>query len=101
MPRGGPGRQSRTRRTCENHPALSRKLAPDASHVSLFRELLVNLALRRLDPEVPMISITSFNEWHTLQFLFNRGPAPPPPFPGCGAAQPGRLGCESFPPCGR
>lgn len=37
---------------------------------------------------------------HGLEFLFLGGPAPPEPFPGCGADPGGDgLGCVFFPPC--
>ena len=52
------------RRTCADNPALSRQLAPGEAHTSLFRELLLNVALPKIDGDLPLIAITSFNEWH-------------------------------------
>jgi hypothetical protein len=36
---------------------------------------------------------------YLLTFNFLGGPSPPPPFPGCGAGEETKLGCESYPPC--
>ncbi|MBN1421243.1 MAG: hypothetical protein JXP34_20890 [Planctomycetes bacterium] len=52
------------RRTCADNPALPRALAAGRAHTSLFEELLVDVALPRLDPDLPLLAVTSFNEWH-------------------------------------
>jgi len=53
-----------TRRTCADNPAMSRRLTTDGGPTSLFREVLREIALPHTDSELPLISITSFNEWH-------------------------------------
>jgi len=65
FPSCAPGFNDRAiRRTCADHPAMSRRLSPSSPEGSLFRELFGNLAMKHLDSEIPFISITSFNEWH-------------------------------------
>jgi hypothetical protein len=52
------------RRTCADNPAFPRRLSPAGAPTSLFRETFAETALRHLDPEIPLVAITSFNEWH-------------------------------------
>ncbi|MEQ8768662.1 MAG: carboxypeptidase regulatory-like domain-containing protein [Planctomycetota bacterium] len=52
------------RRVCTDHPALPPRISADADPISLFRETFGKTALENVDPELSMISITSFNEWH-------------------------------------
>jgi glycoprotein endo-alpha-1,2-mannosidase len=52
------------RRVCADNPALPRKVAANDTSQSFFREVFVQTALAHLDAEVPLVAITSFNEWH-------------------------------------
>ncbi|HZN58961.1 MAG TPA: hypothetical protein VFD71_12855, partial [Planctomycetota bacterium] len=65
FPSCAPGFNDRAiRRTCEDHPALARRLTESSAPTSLFEATFVRTALREVDAEVPLVSITSFNEWH-------------------------------------
>ncbi|MBI4600786.1 MAG: hypothetical protein HY721_02385 [Planctomycetes bacterium] len=65
FPSCAPGFNDRAiRRTCANNPALSRQLTSSGDGLSHFRAVFKDIALSRLDEEVPLVSITSFNEWH-------------------------------------
>jgi hypothetical protein len=65
FPSCAPGFNDRAiRRTCANHPTLSRRLTAESAPTSLFQELFRNLCLAQVDAEFPLIAITSFNEWH-------------------------------------
>jgi hypothetical protein len=65
IPSCAPGFNDRAiRRTCADHPALPRQLASGDEPTSLFREVFAGISLSRVDAAVPLVSITSFNEWH-------------------------------------
>lgn len=65
FPSCAPGFNDRAiRRTCANNPAFSRRLTQDGSPTSLFRETFGRTALESVDAELPLICVTSFNEWH-------------------------------------
>ena len=63
IPNAMPGYNDRGVRPAENHYVIPRALAPGASITSLF-ERSVDLARRFADPALPIVTITSFNEWH-------------------------------------
>jgi glycoprotein endo-alpha-1,2-mannosidase len=65
FPSCAPGFNDRSvRRVCANNPALPRRVTPGDGPTSLFREVFTKTALQHLDDEFPLVSITSFNEWH-------------------------------------
>ncbi|MBI4585034.1 MAG: hypothetical protein HY717_13560 [Planctomycetes bacterium] len=65
VPSCAPGFNDRAiRRTCANNPALPRRLRSGEAPASLFRETFKQIALTRADSDFPLVSITSFNEWH-------------------------------------
>jgi len=65
FPSCAPGYNDRAiRRTCADHPALSRRVTAGDGPTSLFREVFRETALKQVNAEVPLIAITSFNEWH-------------------------------------
>lgn len=63
IPNAMPGYNDRGVRPTADHYVIPRRLAPTASITSLF-ERSVDLARRFVDPALPMVTITSFNEWH-------------------------------------
>ena len=63
IPNAMPGYNDRGVRLGENHFVIPRRLSPEASITSLF-ERSVDLAKRFADPELRMVTITTFNEWH-------------------------------------
>ena len=63
VPNAMPGYNDRGVRLPEDHYVIPRRFEPAASVTSLF-ERSVDLAARFADPTVPMVTITSFNEWH-------------------------------------
>lgn len=63
VPNAMPGYNDRGVRLGENHYVIPRRLNEGASITSLF-ERSVDLAKRFADPELGMITITTFNEWH-------------------------------------
>jgi hypothetical protein len=65
LPSAAPGFNDRAiRRKCEDHPVLPRRARSGGDPASLFRATFVETALPAVDPELPMVVITSFNEWH-------------------------------------
>ena len=63
VPNAMPGYNDRGVRPAENHYVIPRRLQPTSPATSLF-ERSVALAKRFVDPTVPIVTITSFNEWH-------------------------------------
>jgi hypothetical protein len=59
-----PGYNDRGVRLSENHPVIPRQFSPGGEEGGFFREALKRLALPFLDPSLPMVLITSFNEWN-------------------------------------
>jgi hypothetical protein len=65
FPSCAPGFNDRAiRRTCANNPAFPRQLSSSGDPTSLFRAVFKDLALSRVNGEVPLVCVTSFNEWH-------------------------------------
>jgi len=65
VPSFAPGFNDRAiRRTCADNPVMPRRIRDGAGATSLFGEVLRTIALERADPDFPLLSITSFNEWH-------------------------------------
>jgi len=63
VPNAMPGYNDRGVRLGEDHYVIPRRLSADAPMTSLF-ERSVDLAKRFADPDLRMIAITTFNEWH-------------------------------------
>ena len=63
VPNAMPGYNDRGVRLAADHYVIPRRFDSAASITSLF-ERSVDLARRFVDPSLPMITITSFNEWH-------------------------------------
>ncbi|HMK66410.1 MAG TPA: glycoside hydrolase family 99-like domain-containing protein [Thermodesulfobacteriota bacterium] len=59
-----PGYNDRGVRLSEKHPVIPRRFAPDAEEGSFFQRALKQTVLPFVDPENPMVLITSFNEWN-------------------------------------
>jgi hypothetical protein len=79
VPNAMPGYNDRGVRPGEDHYVIPRRLEPEASITSLF-ERSIDLARRFVDPAVPMLTITSFNEWNEwTQVEPARGATRPPP----------------------
>ena len=65
FPSCAPGFNDRAvRRTCADNPAFTRVAAAGGGPTSLFEKTFVETALGNVDAEIPLVSITSFNEWH-------------------------------------
>jgi hypothetical protein len=63
VPNAMPGYNDRGVRLGDDHFVIPRRMHPTASITSLF-ERSIELAQRFVDSTVPMVTITSFNEWH-------------------------------------
>jgi hypothetical protein len=63
IPNAMPGYNDRGVRPAEDHYVIPRRLEPAASPTGLF-ERSIDLARRFVDPELPMLTVTSFNEWN-------------------------------------
>jgi hypothetical protein len=63
IPNAMPGYNDRGVRPAENHYVIPRRLEPAASITSMF-ERSIDIARRFVDPELPVLTITSFNEWN-------------------------------------
>jgi glycoprotein endo-alpha-1,2-mannosidase len=59
-----PGYNDRGVRLSENHPAIPRRFAPNMEEGSFFKQALERTVIPFVDPENPMVLITSFNEWN-------------------------------------
>jgi glycoprotein endo-alpha-1,2-mannosidase len=59
-----PGYNDRGVRLSEKHPVIPRQFAPDEAEGSFFQNALERTVLPFVDPENPMVLITSFNEWN-------------------------------------
>ena len=59
-----PGYNDRGVRLSENHPAIPRQFQPGGEEGSFFSQALKRTVLPFIDPEIPMVLITSFNEWN-------------------------------------
>jgi len=80
VPNAMPGYNDRGVRPSEDHYVIPRRLRPTSPSTSLF-ERSIALAKKFVDPAVPMITITSFNEWHewTQVEPAHRASRPAPP----------------------
>jgi glycoprotein endo-alpha-1,2-mannosidase len=79
VPNAMPGYNDRGVRPAENHYVIPRQLQATSPSTSLF-ERSVELAKRFVDPTVPIVTITSFNEWHEwTQVEPARSASRPPP----------------------
>jgi glycoprotein endo-alpha-1,2-mannosidase len=78
VPNAMPGYNDRGVRPGEDHYVIPRRFHPTASITSLF-ERSIDLARRFVDPTVPMVTITSFNEWHEWTQVEPARPANRPP----------------------
>ena len=63
VPNAMPGYNDRGVRPTDEHYVIPRRLKPGGPSTGLF-ERSIALAQRFVDPTVPMVTITSFNEWH-------------------------------------
>ena len=63
VPNAMPGYNDRGVRLSEDHYVIPRRLGPNSPPASLFARS-IELAQRFVDPALPMVTITSFNEWH-------------------------------------
>jgi glycoprotein endo-alpha-1,2-mannosidase len=63
IPLAMPGYNDRAFRLDEGHPAIPREWAPGAGEGSFFEMWLELFALPMLDPRLPMLLVTSWNEW--------------------------------------
>lgn len=63
VPNAMPGYNDRGVRLADDHYVIPRRMHLSGSTTSLF-ERSIELARRFVDPRVPMVTITSFNEWH-------------------------------------
>jgi glycoprotein endo-alpha-1,2-mannosidase len=59
-----PGYNDRGVRLSEKHPAIPRRLGPEAAEGSFFTRALERTILPFVDAALPMALITSFNEWN-------------------------------------
>jgi glycoprotein endo-alpha-1,2-mannosidase len=80
VPNAMPGYNDRGVRPAEEHYVIPRRLRPTSASTSLF-ERSIALAKKFVDPAVPIVTITSFNEWHewTQVEPARRASRPPPP----------------------
>lgn len=84
VPNAMPGYNDRGVRFGDDHYVIPRRLGPHSAPVSLF-ERSVELAQRFVDPDVPMVTITSFNEWHEWTQVEPARRAERPPSPNVAA----------------
>lgn len=63
VPNAMPGYNDRGVRPADEHYVIPRRMQSNSPSASLF-ERSIALAQRFVDPTVPMVTITSFNEWH-------------------------------------
>jgi hypothetical protein len=63
VPNAMPGYNDRGVRPAADHYVIPRRFEPTAPIASLF-ERSIDVAQRFVDPDLPMVTITSFNEWH-------------------------------------
>ena len=59
-----PGYNDRGVRLSENHPVIPRQLQPNGEEGSFFNQALKQTVLPFINPDIPMVLITSFNEWN-------------------------------------
>lgn len=59
-----PGYNDRATRPTENHPAVPRQWGPGEPDGSFLAHELEDLAAPNIDPNVPMLMVTSWNEWN-------------------------------------
>jgi len=59
-----PGYNDRATRLPTNHPAQPRQWLPGAGPASTLDELFRQVAVPSLDPKLPMIMVTAWNEWN-------------------------------------
>jgi glycoprotein endo-alpha-1,2-mannosidase len=78
VPNAMPGYNDRGVRPAENHYVIPRQLKPTSPSTSLL-ERSVALAKRFVDPALPIVTITSFNEWHEWTQVEPARPASRPP----------------------
>ncbi|MGQ9590346.1 MAG: hypothetical protein ACUVYA_08635 [Planctomycetota bacterium] len=65
FPSCAPGFNDRAvRRVCADNPAFARRLSASAGPTSVFDQVFGTIALGNVDPELPLVCVTSFNEWH-------------------------------------
>ncbi len=78
VPNAMPGYNDRGVRLGEDHYVIPRRLDQAAAITSLF-ERSVDLAMRFADPDLRMIALTTFNEWHEWTAIepTRRGPGAP------------------------
>ncbi|HKC11818.1 MAG TPA: glycoside hydrolase family 99-like domain-containing protein [Vicinamibacteria bacterium] len=63
IPLALPGYNDRGLRLDEDHPAIPREWAPGAGEGTFFAEWLDRFTLPLIDPRLPMMLVTSWNEW--------------------------------------
>jgi glycoprotein endo-alpha-1,2-mannosidase len=80
VPNAMPGYNDRGVRPAENHYVIPRRLRSTSPATSLF-ERSIALARKFVDPAVPMITVTSFNEWHEWTQVEPARRASRPPMP--------------------
>lgn len=71
-----PGYNDRGVRPTADHYAIPRRWAPDAAEGTLLRELIDRVARPLLDPRLPMVFVTSWNEWNEDTAIEPLSPAP-------------------------
>jgi glycoprotein endo-alpha-1,2-mannosidase len=59
-----PGYNDRATRPTEGHPAIPREWGPGDADGSFLRHMFEDVALPAVDPRVPIVMITSWNEWN-------------------------------------
>lgn len=72
-----PGYNDRGVRPSLNHYAIPRQWSEGAAEGSLFAELFDRLAVPNIDSRLPMVLITSWNEWNEDTAIEPAAPAPP------------------------
>ena len=81
-----PGYNDRGVRPDDAHYAVPRRWAPDQAEGTLLREMIDRLVRPLVDPRVPMMFVTSWNEWNEDTAIEPLAPAEPTvadgPIPG-------------------
>ena len=72
-----PGYNDRGVRPRLNHYAIPRQWSAGSAEGSLFSELFDRVAFPNLDSRIPMVLITSWNEWNEDTAIEPAAPAPP------------------------
>jgi glycoprotein endo-alpha-1,2-mannosidase len=72
-----PGYNDRGVRPVVDHYVIPREWAPGAGEGSFLAEMLRRVADRWIDERVPMVLVTSWNEWHEDTAIEPVAPAPP------------------------